>query len=195
MKTDDDRFLVEQILSGDTQAFGKLVSKYQKRIYDLAYNFTHHVDDAWDLSQEIFLRAFKALKNFKGESTFYTWLYQIARNACIDYTRKRKRYQNVALDDNILSQKHNFYKVVSYDMPDRYVERKELEAVISQAIAQLPPRQKQVFILRHYEGLALKEIADELGLRIGSVKAHLFNATRALRKLLTPYVEGNENEM
>jgi RNA polymerase sigma-70 factor (ECF subfamily) len=168
------------------------VIKYQKRIYELAYNFTHHVDDAFDLSQEIFLRVFKALDNFKGESAFYTWLYRIAKNVCIDYTRKRKRYQNVALEDDILSNRQNWYRVKSNDMPDEHVERKELGLEISKAIEQLPPRQKQVFILRHYEGLALKEIAEKLGLRIGSVKAHLFNATRTLRKLLTPYVEGNQ---
>ncbi len=190
MKTEIDEFLVKRFQSGDLRAFDELVLKYQKRIYDLAYSFTHHVDDALDLSQEIFLRAFKALKNFKGNSAFYTWLYRIAKNACIDYTRKRKRYKDVAWDDNILSNKQNLYGGVSNDMPDRYAEQRELEREISKAIEQLPPRQKQVFILRHYEGLALKEIAERLKLRIGSVKAHLFNATRTLRKLLTPYVEG-----
>jgi RNA polymerase sigma-70 factor (ECF subfamily) len=190
MKTDIDGFLVKKFKSGDKRAFDELVLKYQQRIYELAYNFTHHVDDAFDLSQEIFLRVFKALDNFKGESAFYTWLYRIAKNACIDYTRKRKRYQNVTLEDGILFDRQNWCKVVSNDMPDKHAERKELEIEISKAIEQLPPRQKQVFILRHYEGLALKEIAEKLGLRIGSVKAHLFNATHTLRKLLTPYVEG-----
>ena len=191
MKTDIDGFLVKRFKSGDTRAFDELVLKYQKQIYELAYNFTHHVDDAFDLSQEIFLRAFKALDKFKGEAAFYTWLYRIAKNACIDYTRKRKRYQNVALEDDILFSYQNSYRGISNDMPDKNAERKELEIEISKAIEQLSPRQKQVFILRHYEGLALKEIAEKLGLRIGSVKAHLFNATRMLRKLLTPYVEGN----
>ncbi|MBC8229204.1 sigma-70 family RNA polymerase sigma factor [bacterium] len=190
MKTDIDGFLVKRFKSGDTKAFDELVLKYQKQIYELAYNFTHHVDDAFDLSQEIFLRAFKALDKFKGEAAFYTWLYRIAKNACIDYTRKRKRYQNVALEDDILFSYQNSYRGISSDMPDKHAERKELEIEISKAIEQLSPRQKQVFILRHYEGLALKEIAEKLGLRTGSVKAHLFNATRRLRKLLTPYVEG-----
>ena len=191
MKTDIDGFLVKRFKSGDTRAFDELVLKYQKQIYELAYNFTRHVDDAFDLSQEIFLRAFKALDKFKGEAAFYTWLYRIAKNACIDYTRKRKRYQNVALEDDILFSYQNSYRGISNDMPDKHAERKELEVEISKAIEQLSPRQKQVFIFRHYEGLALKEIAEKLGLRIGSVKAHLFNATRMLRKLLTPYVEGN----
>jgi len=192
MKTDlDDEFWVKRFKSGDTSAFDELVLKYQNRIYELAYNFTHHVDDAFDLSQEIFLRVFKALKNFKGESTFYTWLYRIAKNACIDYTRKRKRYQNIALEDDTSANKQNLHPGLSNNMPDKHAEQKELEVEISKAIEQLSPRQKQVFVLRHYEDLALKEIAEELGLRIGSVKAHLFNATRTLRKLLTPYVEGN----
>ena len=89
MKTDPDRFLIERVQSGDIAAFGELVQKYQKRIYELAYRFTHHPEDASDLSQEIFLRAFKALGKFESKSTFYTWIYQIAKNACIDYTRRR----------------------------------------------------------------------------------------------------------
>jgi len=189
---DVDRLLVEKAQSGDTRAFDELVLKYQNRIYELVYGFTHNNrDDAFDLSQEVFLKAFNSLNKFKGNSTFYTWLYKIAHNAGIDYTRKRKKHRrNVSLDDDTSISKHNLYSKVSSDMPDKQVERMELGREIAKAVDQLPPRQKQVWLLRYYEGMALKEIAKELELRIGSVKAHLFNATRTLRKLLTPYVEG-----
>jgi len=189
---DVDRLLVEKAQSGDRRAFDELVLKYQKRIYELVYGFTHNInpDDAFDLSQEVFLKAWNSLDKFRKNSTFFTWLYRIAKNAGIDYTRKRKHRRNVSLDDDTSVSKHALHSKVSSEMPDKEVERMELGREIAKAVDQLPPRQKQVWVLRHYEGMTLKEIAEELGLRIGSVKAHLFNATRTLRKLLTPYVEG-----
>ena len=190
MKIDPDRFLVEKAQSGDTRAFDELVLKYQKRVYELVYGFTRNPDDAFDLAQEVFLKAWNSRNKFKGNSTFYTWLFAIARNAGIDYTRKHKHRRNVALDEDISVSKRNLFSEMSVETPDREVERMELGREIAKAVEQLPPRQKQVFILRHHEGMALKEIAKELNLRIGSVKAHLFNATRTLRELLTPYVEG-----
>ena len=90
MKEDLDWFLVQRVQAGDTSAFGELVEKYQKRIYEIAYGFTHHPEDANDLSQEIFLRASKALGRFNGNSSFYAWLYRIAQNVCIDHTRRKR---------------------------------------------------------------------------------------------------------
>ncbi len=189
MKADPDRYCVESAQSGDTQAFGELVQKYQKRIYELAYNFTHNPEDAYDLSQEIFLRAFKALKQFENKSTFYTWLYRIAKNACIDYTRRRAGRTDIAFTEELPFDDFLFHPGDSKDVTMHCLEQIELGREIEKAIQQLSPRQKQVFILRHYEGLALREITDVLHLRVGSVKAHLFNATRKLRDLLTPYLE------
>lgn len=189
MKGDPDRYLVKKAQTGDTQAFGELVQKYQKRIYELAYNFTHHPEDAYDLSQEIFLKAFKAVKRFESKSTFYTWIYRIAKNACIDYTRRRGSHTNVSFTEEFPSDDFLFPPKCTEDVTIRCLEQAELGQKIRDAIQQLSPRQKQVFILRHYEGLALREIADVLHLRVGSVKAHLFSATRKLRELLAPYLE------
>ena len=189
MKADPDRFLIECAQNGDIAAFGELVNKYQKRIYELAYRFTHHPEDAADLCQEIFLKAFRALGRFENKSTFYTWIYQIAKNTCIDYSRRRTGRYDVAFVEEIAPDDSQFQSQYSGDQAFRRLEQVELETEIKKAIEQLSPRQKQVFILRHYEGLALREIAVTLNLRVGSVKAHLFNATRKLRKLLTPYLE------
>jgi len=190
MKVDLDSLLVEKAKSGDKRAFDELFIKYQKRVYELVYRFTKNPDDAFDLAQDVFLKAFNSLEKFKGNSTFYTWLFAIARNAGIDFTRKHKNRKNISLDDDTHVSRHNLYGDTSVETPDKHLERSELGREIAKAVDQLPPRQKQVFILRHYEDMALKEIAKELGLRIGSVKAHLFNATRTLRKLLAPYVDG-----
>lgn len=183
----DDKILVRKAQDGDKEAFGELASKYQQRIYDLAWNFTHNVEDAYDLSQEVFIKAFKAIDSFRGNSAFSTWLYQIARNAGIDYTRKRKRRKSTSFGDmgiiDRLSRKS------PQTQPIDKVEGAEIGEQIKNAIHQLSKRQKQVFVLRHYEGLNLKEIAETLGLKIGTVKAHHFNAIRRLRKLLSHYVE------
>jgi len=184
-----DRFLVERVQDGDSSAFGELVQKYQKRIYELAYSFTHHPEDAYDLSQEIFLKAFRALKRFKGQSSFYTWIYKIAKNACIDYTRRRAGRTHISFEEEFPPDNSTLHPYCYGDLASRGLEQKELGAEIKKAIQQLSPRQKQVFTLRHYEGLALREIADVLHLRIGSVKAHLFSATRKLRGLLALYLE------
>lgn len=189
MKADPDRFLIQCAQNGDIDAFGELVQKYQKRIYELAYRFTHHPEDAADLCQEIFLKAFNALGKFENKSTFYTWIYQIAKNRCIDYSRRRSGRYDVSFVEEISPDDSLFQSHYSEDQASRRLEQVELETEIKNAIEQLSPRQKQVFVLRHYEGLALREIADTLGLRVGSVKAHLFNATRKLRILLTPYLD------
>jgi RNA polymerase sigma-70 factor (ECF subfamily) len=186
-----DLKLDERFQKGDVQAFDDLIVKYQKRVYEIAYGFTHNVDDAYDLAQDIFVRAFKSLYAFKRESAFYTWLYRIAQNVCIDYVRRRNRFQVMGLDDeqiNLNSEPKLFVSVMTAP-PNRKVELEELEAEIKNAIRQLPIKQKQAFILRHYEGRNLKEMAEIMGCQLGTVKAHLFHATRKLRQLLAPYVE------
>lgn len=184
-----DLKLDERFQKGDIQAFDDLVVKYQKRVYEIAYSFTHNVDDAYDLAQDIFVRAFKSLYAFKRESAFYTWLYRIAQNVCIDYVRRRNRFQIMDLDDEQINSEPKLFVSVKTAFPNRKVELEELEGEIKNAIRQLPIKQKQAFILRHYEGKTLKEIAEIMECQLGTVKAHLFHATRKLRQLLASYVE------
>lgn len=183
----DDEILVKKTQAGNKEAFGELVLRYQKRIYELAYSFTHDVEDAYDLSQDIFIKALEAIGRFQGNSSFYTWLYQIARNTCIDYTRKKKRRKLITFGDIPLI--NRLCRENSRNQMIHRVEKKEISEQIKKAVNRLPPRQKQVFVLRHYQQLNLKEIAELLGLKIGTVKAHHFNAIRKLRKLLSHYVE------
>jgi len=187
MTENNDGILVKKVQAGDNDIFGELVRKYQQQIYDKAYSFTHNVEDAYDLSQEIFLKAFKAIHTFRGNSAFYTWLYQIAQNAGIDYIRKKKRKNLILFDNTTLT---NRFKNKLQVQPIYQVEKDEINEQIKKAVNKLPKRQKQVFVLRYYENLNLKEIAEKLGLKVGSVKAHHFNAVRKLRKLLSHYVEG-----
>jgi len=186
MKENEDNILVKKTQTGDNDAFGKLVLKYQKQIYDLAYSFTHNVEDAYDLSQDIFLKAFKAIHKFQENSAFYTWLYRIARNAGIDYVRKKKNRNLITVDDIELMNRLSIDK--STERMINRLEREELKEKIRNAISKLSARQKQVFVLRHYENLNLREIAERLGLSIGTVKVHHFNAVNRLRKTLSYYM-------
>ena len=189
MKDIPDSVFVQKVISGDTEAFGELVLRYQKRIYELAYRFARHPEEAYDLSQEIFLKAFNALERFRGSSGFYTWLYKIAQNTCIDYTRRKSTWVELPFINDFPSDDSWLHPSTAYSSTTKFLENQELNNEINSAIDQLSPRQKQVFILRHYEGLALRDIADVLDLKVGSVKAHLYNAIRKLRARLTPYVQ------
>ena len=184
-----DQVLVEQSQAGYSEAFGVLVKKYQRKVYEIAYRFTQNVDEASDLSQEIFVKAYRALSNFESSSTFYTWLYRIAHNAGIDYTRRRKTRPEHLFSDEFPNDQQLLHPRVTDRQVVSTAEASEIQDKIKQAIARLSPRQQQVFVLRYYQDLPLREIGDILGLRIGTVKAQLFNSIRKLRQLLADYVQ------
>ena len=181
----EDKLLVERFRQGDRDAFDQLVKKYQDKTYRQCYLFTHEVGDALDLTQEIFIRVFQSLGNFKGQSSFYTWLFRIVHNICIDYTRKNKAY----LDAEISIE--NTFDSESQSSPSNLVEAKELGVEISRAIDILPSQVKSTIILRYYEGLDYKSISDILECRIGSVKSNLYRGVRMLRNMLLPYLKDN----
>jgi len=187
----EDNKLVERFQEGEVEAFNELVIRYQDKIYRLAFNFVRNREDALDLSQEAFLRAFQALGRFERKSAFYSWLYRITMNLCIDFLRSRSRTKSVSLDaeveylPNVLIRGYNQYS------PTKYVEEKELQQHIIAAVSELSPKQREVFVLRHWDGLQIKEIANVIKRSEGTVKAHLFHAARNLRKQLAGYLEVN----
>jgi len=184
-----DQILVEQSQAGYSEAFGLLAKKYQRKVYEIAYRFTQNVDEASDLSQEVFIKAYRALPNFESSSKFYTWLYRIAYNAGIDYTRRRKNRPEHLFPDEFPNDQQLLHPRVTDDQIVSTTEASEIQDQIKQAIEKLPLRQQQVFVLRYYQDLPLREIGDILGLRIGTVKAQLFNSIRKLRQLLADYVQ------
>jgi len=178
----DRSVLVERFQSGEFDAFDEIVNGCRNRVYKLAYRFTHNCEDAWDISQEVFIKVFKSLGKLNDSSAFDAWLRRVTINACMDHLR---RHNGRILEDlTCFDQEY----IAGSGRTDGPVEDGELGKMISRAVNQLPRRQKKVFVLRHYEGLALKEIAVALNCSLGTVKAHLFRATRRMRKLLTPYV-------
>lgn len=185
----DDAQLVEQFQQGDESVFDKLVVRYHDRVCRLAQRFVPNVEDALDITQDAFIRAYQGLPNFKRKSQFYSWLYRITVNLCIDFLRKSARREmiNYTLESDDLPMMN--IADLNLRPPTQAVEDKELLAYLRKAIMQLAPKQREVFILRHWEGLSLKEIANTLGRSSGTVKAHLFHAHRNLRKLLRHYLQ------
>lgn len=190
LSDNDDAELIEQFQNGNTAVFDTLFTRYQKRTYRLVQRFVPNHEDALDITQDAFIRAYQGLSNFKSQCQFYSWLYRITVNLCIDFLRKKSRsevmvYESEDSDELPMA---NFPDLRSVS-PAKAAENKELRSQIRKAIRQLPPKQQQIFILRHWDGLSLKDIATVVGRSDGTVKAHLFHAHRNLRKHLQPYLK------
>ncbi|MCG9127404.1 sigma-70 family RNA polymerase sigma factor [Candidatus Poribacteria bacterium] len=189
----DEITLVTRFQNGDTSAFNTLVLKYQDQIAKLIYKYVKDVEATKDLSQEVFLKAYKALPRFKHDSAFYSWLYRIAENCCIDFQRKQKRRQNY-LYDELPKTPEECLLFGSFPSPSHFVEMEELGDMITKAITHLPPKQQEVFKLRYDQKLLMKEIALHINRSEGTVKTHLHKAHRKLRELLRPYLENKPLE-
>jgi RNA polymerase sigma-70 factor (ECF subfamily) len=190
----DDKELVERSKKGDETAFKQLVLKYQKKVYMIVYSMISNHQDSLELSQEVFLRVFRHLPSFEGTSSFYTWLYRITVNICIDYYR-RKRLKAYEYDDRLdhapTQAEEDVFPLVSSasrDTPTGRLLREELGAKIREAMDRLPPKHRLVFVLREEEGLSYEEIADVAGIPIGTVMSRLFHARRKLQERLAKYL-------
>ena len=184
----DEDALVNQFQNGDTEAFNPLVLKYQKKIYNLMYQRVRDQEAAKDLCQEVFLKAFNALPNFKGSSAFYSWIYRIAINCSIDFQRQRNRGKVLTFEELPFEADDVLKMADSHPSPEKLLEEKELGLIIRKAVRKLPPGQRRVFNLRHRRELAIKEIAVLLNRSEGTVKAHLHHAHRQLQGMLRPYL-------
>ena len=190
----DEDALVNQFQNGDTEAFNPLVLKYQKKIYNLMYQRVRDQETAKDLCQEVFLKAFNALPNFKGGSAFYSWIYRIAINCSIDFQRQRNRDKVLTFEELPFEADEVLRMTDSYPSPERLLDEKELGLIIRKAVKKLPPGQRRVFNLRHRRELAIKEIATLLNRSEGTVKAHLHHAHRQLQGMLLPYLRNEPLE-
>ena len=190
MTKDEEQALIARILGGDTQAFEEIVLEHQKNVYNLALKMTGNVDDAFDVSQDTFLRAYNALSSFRGDSRLSVWLYRLTSNICIDLLRKKKRRGEVSL-----SVRNDQNEEDEIEIPDdRYapetaLERKELRRSLREGLASLPENYRQILTLREISGLSYEEIAQVLELEPGTVKSRLFRA----RKQLCTFLSDNGN--
>jgi RNA polymerase sigma-70 factor (ECF subfamily) len=190
-----DLKLVERSKEGDLAAFEELVRMYQKQIYNLGYRMMGNEEDASDITQEAFLKAYKSIKKFNAKSSFGTWIYRIAVNVCIDELRKRKKaklYPIVHNDD--LDEKGHKLVVDTNDLPEERMEKRETRKKVRQAINRLPEDHRAVIVLRDIQERSYQEIADILGLNIGTVKSRINRARSSLKEEIQKQRELNIQE-
>jgi len=178
-----DSRLVSRTLAGDSEAFEDLVRLYYDRIRSLVYHHLHREDELDDALQEIFLKAFQALPRFRKKSNFYTWLYRIASNYCIDRLRKR-RLELVSLDSSENRDAVEARLPASHDSPEDSYTRVERVGMVRKALTMLDPIFQNIIVLREIEGLSYEEIQESLDIGMGTVKSRLARARAELKKIL-----------
>ncbi|NLK86073.1 MAG: sigma-70 family RNA polymerase sigma factor [Clostridiaceae bacterium] len=181
-----EQILLEKAKSGDVAAFEELIDSYQKKVFNLALRIIGNYDDAADLAQETFVRIYKAISNFKEQSSFSTWVYRITTNVCLDELRRRKNKKVVSLDEDIHMNDGDMKRqVMSEDPgPDEAAEREEVRRVVNDAINKLSEDLRVVITLRDLQGMSYEEIAKTLDLPGGTVKSRINRARLALKKVL-----------
>lgn len=188
-----DADLVRQAQSGDTHAFDQIVTRYRGKVFGMCYQLIQNEQDAWDLAQDSFVKAWRALPSFKGDSSFYTWIYRIAHNTCYDWLRKRKIESAGEFNDEIHRTVAAGAEAVPRDnlRPDEVLKNMELGDRIQQAIAQLTPDHRTIIVLREVEGQSYEEIAKIMETSVGTVMSRLFYARKKLQELLKDAYENH----
>ena len=184
IETPPDSALISRFQSGESGVFNLLYLRHRDRIHGVILSVVCNPEDALDLTQEVFLKAYQGLDTFKGGSQFYSWLYRIAVNRCIDYMRRQSKH-SVLIDEPFSDEAFPYEPA----HPLASLESDEFHQQLHAALHALTPCQRAVFVLRYKEDLPLKAIARRLGRSTGTVKAHLFQAHRTLHHQLLPYFQ------
>jgi RNA polymerase sigma-70 factor (ECF subfamily) len=171
-----DEELIEMFKTGNEAAFNQLVLRYQERVYMIARRYTFDHDDADDILQDVFVKVYESLKQFRGDSSFFTWLYRIVINLSINYTRKKRIKEFLRIDEEVEE------STAGDDDPADACERNEQKKIVNDALKKLPERQRSVFILRFYEELPYEEIAGVMKTSVGAAKANYFHAMKKVEE-------------
>src|SRR5438552_10842919 len=185
--------LVKRCQAGDTGAFDELVTRYRTRVFAMIYNMVHNEQDAWDLAQDSFVKAWKSIARFRGQSSFYTWIYRIVMNVTIDWLRKKQVKSGDAEFDDAIQLKEidpaSRTAPKAEALPHERMEQGEIRVRIEAAIAQLSPEHRGVIFMKEIEDMQYHEIAESLGCSIGTVMSRLFYARKKLQNLLRDVYE------
>ena len=188
---EEDQLLVERAQNGDTSAFDVLVMKYSGKLYGLIYHMTSNREDSNDLLQDVFARAYRSLKRFRGQSAFYTWIYTIATNLTLNFLKKRNRRQTYSLDDidQGIERDQEFIEATSGSDPFREAGLNELQQKLNEAMMKLSEDHRAVVTMFDIQGLPHAEIAKIVKVSEGTVRSRLFYAHRQLQSLLSDYLK------
>ncbi|HED40935.1 MAG TPA: RNA polymerase sigma factor RpoE [Chromatiales bacterium] len=184
-----DQYLVERVQRGDKQAFDILVKKYQHRIVKLVSRFLNDSGDVLDVTQEAFIKAYRALPNFRGESAFYTWLYRIAINTAKNHlVSQGRKPPGIDMDVSDAEQLDSSAALKEYATPERLLLKDEIERVVAESIDSLPEDLRIAITLRELEGLSYDEIAEAMGCPVGTVRSRIFRARETIQAKLKALV-------
>ena len=186
-----DEELVLKVQQGDVHAYDMLVERYHGKIYALTYNMTSNREDAEDLTQEVFVKAFQSIPRFKGKSSFYTWIYRIAVNKTINYRKKRNRKRALSLDqfDNEIKLDDVYHDLTAKGSPLRHLSLSELQKKLNEAMQNLSEKHRTVVVLHDMQGVPHEEIAKMVGASVGTIRSRLFYARRQLQTELTEFIK------
>jgi RNA polymerase sigma-70 factor (ECF subfamily) len=183
METTSDEQMVERALSGDADAFGVIVRRWERRIYALAFGMLGREEEARDATQETFLAAFRNLRGFRGEAKVSSWLHRIAVNQCITRQRRARVRSETALEDEAERDAASF-TAATHESPARLAESRERNEAVRRAVSSLPTELRQVIVMKEFEELTFQEIAEALELPLSTVKSRLYTALKQLRMRL-----------
>ena len=188
-KPDEDKKLVDRAREGDTSAFDELVIKHSPKLYGLVYHMTSNHEDTSDLLQDIFAKAYRSLKRFRGKSAFYTWIYTIAVNMTLNFLKKRNRHAKMSLDDidATIQNDRDFIELTSKSNPAKEVGIAELQRKLNEAMMRLSEDHRAVVTMFDIQGIPHAEISKILGVSEGTVRSRLFYAHRQLQSYLEEF--------
>ena len=185
MTREQEAAIVRKVLGGDANAFETLVLEYEKNVYNIALRMTGNSEDAADMTQEAFIKAYNSLQAFRGDSKFSVWLYRIVSNVCLDFLRSKNRRPTVSLsveDDD--GEDAQLDVADESQSPELLLDRKLTRESVRRGLDSLPPDYRQILLLREIQGLSYDEIAQALGLEVGTVKSRIFRARKRLCNFL-----------
>jgi len=180
-----DEVLVQKSKNGDLEAFDQLVLRYESKVFNLAYRFMGNYADASDLAQETFIRLYQSLVSFRGDSSFSTWLFRVAANACRDELRKRQRRKNVSMDEMVALSPANVPVADNAYSPEETVQRHEVQRQVQECLKQLSDDHRLILVMREIQDLSYEEIAEVLQCSLGTVKSRINRARNALKERMT----------
>ena len=190
----DDQELVAAAQGGDRRAFQTLYQRYERKVYAVAYGFLRNQEDALDVVQEAFIKVHRYLPNFEGQSSFYTWLYRIVANLCIDHIRRSGRKRDVEFDDKIRhdgagESSAKLIQIAALGNPAEAVRNKEILKAVRESLSQLSDKHRSVIVMRELQGLSYADMAKSMECSKGTIMSRLFHARRNMQKLLKERLE------